>query len=102
MNLGESHEQMLGLVGQYMDVTVADDSEVVWRDTSARTFAATIDGLGKLATMLGVPEQELWERIPGVTQQDVQRWKAEAKGQDTFAQFAALLERQNKPVPAVA
>ena len=96
-NLGESHEQMLGLVGQLMSIDVAEDCEVVWRDTSARTFAATVDALGKLATMLDVPKQELWERIPGVTQQDVERWQAAAQNSDSFDRLAAILDRQAKP-----
>jgi hypothetical protein len=37
------------------------DAEVVWRDTSARTFAATVDGLGKLAQMLNVPPRSCGE-----------------------------------------
>jgi hypothetical protein len=47
---------------------------VVWRDTSTRAFGATIDGLTKVAQMLGVPVQELWAKIPGVTAEDVQAW----------------------------
>src|ERR1700751_3937131 len=39
--------------------------QVFWRDTSARAFAATTDGLGKAATMLGIPQEELWKRVPG-------------------------------------
>jgi len=48
--------------------------EVVWRDTSARAFSATIDGLGKAAQMLGIPAEELWRLIPGATEDDVNRW----------------------------
>lgn len=47
---------------------------VVWRDTSTRAFSATIDGLTKVAQMLGVPAQELWAKIPGVNAEDVQAW----------------------------
>jgi hypothetical protein len=47
---------------------------VIWRDTSARAFGATIDGLGKANSMLGVPATELWPRIPGVTAEDVAAW----------------------------
>lgn len=91
---GESHEQMLGLVAKAMNTEVPADAQVVWRDTSARSFAATIDGLGKLAQTLGVPPQELWERIPGVTRQDLERWKAAAGQGDSFAQLTELLKRQ--------
>lgn len=91
---GESHEQELSLVGQHLGVDVPDDAQVIWRDTSARAFAATVDGLGKLATMLGVPPQMLWERIPGVSQQDVQRWETAAESGDAFARLNELLEKQ--------
>jgi hypothetical protein len=50
------------------------NGEVVWRDTSARAFSATIDGLGKAAQMLGIPAEELWRLIPGATADDVNRW----------------------------
>ena len=52
---------------------------VVWRDTSARAFGSTIDGLTKVAQMLGVPEEELWSRVPGVTAEDVQAWQLAAQ-----------------------
>jgi hypothetical protein len=94
---GESHEQTLRLAGELSSISVPDDAQVVWRDTSARTFAATVDALGKLVTMLGVPPQELWQKIPGVTQQDVERWRAEAQSGDAFAQLQALLEKQAAP-----
>lgn len=98
--LGESHEQMLRLAGKIGGFTVPEDAEVVWRDTSARTFAATVDALGKLVTMLHIPADELWERVPGVTQQDVERWKAASQSGDAFAQLAAILEKQSQPTPA--
>jgi hypothetical protein len=50
------------------------NGEVVWRNTSARAFAATIDGLGKAAQMLGIPVEELWRLIPGATADDVNSW----------------------------
>lgn len=92
--LGESHEQMFWLVGQLTGVDVPNDAEVVWRDTSARAFAATVDALGKMVTMLGIPPQELWERVPGSTRQDVERWKTAAQEGDSFRVLADMLERQ--------
>lgn len=91
---GEGHEQVFWLVGQYLSIEVPEDAQVVWRDTSARAFAATVDGLGKLAQMLGVPPQMLWERIPGVSQQDVERWEKAAASGDAFANLAKMLEQQ--------
>lgn len=94
---GESHEQMLSLVAKAMGVDIPNDAQVKWRDTSTRTFAATIDGLGKIATMLQVPPQELWERIPDVTRQDLERWKQTAEQANSFDSLTALLERQAAP-----
>lgn len=74
--IGESHELTLTLAGRLAGIEVPDDAQVVWRDTSARSFAATVDALGKVAQMLEVPVDQLWERIPGVSQQDVERWRA--------------------------
>ena len=76
-----------------------DAAEVRWRDTEARSLAATVDALGKLSQMLAVPPQELWERVPGVSQQDVERWKAAAESQDAFAQLNAMLAQQAEPAP---
>lgn len=94
---GEAHEQTLWAAGKYMGAEVPIDAQVVWRDTSARAFAATVDALGKLAQMLGVPPQELWERIPGVTQQDVNRWKSTASTGDAFAKLTDFLGSQTPP-----
>lgn len=95
---GESHEQTMQLVGGYMGVEVPRDAQVVWRDTSARSFAAVVDGLGKLTQMLHIPPQELWERVPGATQQDIARWKAAAEQGDSMAWLNDLLERQASDV----
>jgi hypothetical protein len=45
----------------------------------SRSLAQAADALGKLAQMLGVPVEMLWEQIPGWTDQDVQRAKDLAK-----------------------
>ena len=92
--LGEAHEQTLRLAAKLGNFNVPDDAEVVWRDTSARAFGATVDGLGKLAQMLGVPRQELWQRIPGVTKQDVERWTEAYASGSAFEDLAKLLEAE--------
>lgn len=92
--LGESHEQTLNLAGEYMGEPVEPSAAARWRDTEARAFGMVVDGLGKLAQMLGVPAQELWEEVPGVTQDQVERWRAAAAEGDAFARLAATLERQ--------
>jgi len=100
-SFGESHEQMLRLAS-----LAAGDREgwediaaqVVWRDTEARSLSTTVDALGKLAQMLNVPVEELWERVPGVTKTDVDRWRKAAerarRDADAMEQLNRMLDRQ--------
>lgn len=97
--LGESHEQMFGVVGDLTGSPIPDDAEVVWRDTSARAFAAIVDGLGKIAQMLQVPPEELWGMIPGVTRQQIRAWKARRAEGDALSSLTSLLDRQASAVP---
>jgi hypothetical protein len=92
--LGESHEQTLWLAGRAARIDVKTDDQVVWRDTSARALSATVDALGKLVQMLGIPPEELWNRVPGATRQDVESWKAAAAKGDSFRVLNDMLERQ--------
>jgi hypothetical protein len=94
--MGEAWEQVLELAGAASSPALAADpmAYVRWRDTEARSLATVADALGKMVTMLGIPPQELWERIPGVTQQEVERWKVAAKSGDAIAQLAAVLDAQ--------
>lgn len=101
---GESHEQTLRLASLaagdkkgWADVS----AQAVWRDTEARALASTVDALGKLKQMLDVPAQELWERIPGVTQTDVIRWKAAAERGDAEAQLNAIVDKQKAEADAL-
>lgn len=100
ITFGEGWEQVLALVAVAEKRDPDPTAQVRWQDTEARAFAATVDGLGKLATMLGVPASELWERIPDVTQQDVERWKRTLREGDALANLEAMLAGQAQP-PAV-
>lgn len=91
---GESHEQALGLAGELMGQRVDPSAYVRWRDTEARAFGMVVDGLGKLAQMLGVPPRELWEMVPDVSQDQVERWKAAAAESDAIGQLNAIIDRQ--------
>jgi hypothetical protein len=91
---GESWEQVFELGDALAGRAVDYGAEVRWRDTEARALAATVDALGKMAQMLMIPPEMLWEKIPGVSTQDVARWKVAAAQGDSFAQLSALLDRQ--------
>lgn len=94
---GEAHEQMLRLASHAAgdeEGWTDTSAQVVWRDTESRSLAQTVDALGKLTQMLGVPPEVLWERIPGVTQQDVERWKAAAEKGDALGQLNNIIGKQ--------
>jgi SPP1 Gp6-like portal protein len=99
-SFGESHEQSLRLAAWIMgDEEGARDTaaQVRWRDMESRSLAQAADALGKIATMLGVPVEMLWEKIPGWTDQDVERAKDLV---DKGGGMAALMEALNPPAPA--
>lgn len=93
-SLGESYEQVLRtcafITGNEKE---ASDfaSEVKWQDMTARTFAQVVDGLGKLAQMLDVPKEALWEDIPDWTRSKVDRAKELADKQRRQASVDAAL-----------
>jgi len=95
---GESWEQTLRLSAHVAgDTTGASDfgAQVRWRDMESRSLAQAADALGKLAQMLGVPVQMLWEKVPGWTQQDVERAKTmAAEGGAMEALVRQLVENQ--------
>lgn len=77
-NAGEFHEQMARLVAMAegdLVLAAAWDLRVRWRDETAVSMSQAADALGKLAVQLKVPIEMLWERIPGWTDDDVERAK---------------------------
>lgn len=99
-SFGESWGQALRLAAAVAgdeDGALDASAEVKWRDAESRSLSQVADALGKLAQQLGVPVQMLWEKIPGWTDQDVERAKALAAEGDAFAGLSALLEQQAEP-----
>lgn len=100
---GESWEQTLRLAAHVGgDRAGARDraAQVTWRDVEARSLAQVADALGKIATMLGVPPEALWPRIPGVTQTDIEQWRRlrdQDRAADPMARIASQLDRQATP-----
>lgn len=93
-SFGESNEQMLRLAslaagdrGGWSDTS----AQIRWRDTESRSLAQVADALGKMATMLGVPPRALWDRIPGVEDQDISRWERIAEEDGALADLTAML-----------
>jgi hypothetical protein len=90
---GESWEQVFRLAAWADgDHSSAEDTDarVIWHDAEARSLSQTVDALGKLSQMLGVPAEALWERVPGVTSFDVSMWRKIKAESDTYDAAAAL------------
>jgi hypothetical protein len=93
---GECWEQVLTLAA----LAAGDDepdvaAQVRWRESEARSFAQTVDGIVKLIQGAGVPAEAMWSRIPGVTDTDIAEWKAMAAANtDGVAALAAAIDRQ--------
>lgn len=99
-SFGESWEQTLRLAAHVMgdpDAARDTNTQVRWRDMESRSLAQAADALGKLATMLGVPVEVLWEKIPGWTQQDVDRAKSLREQGDPLGQLLNQLGTGGEP-----
>lgn len=92
-SFGESWEQMLRLgvlmaEGELSDEDDDPAAEVIWRDTEARSFAAVVDGVTKLAGA-GVPIDHLLTMVPGMTQQQIIGIREAMRG----GQVASLVDK---------
>lgn len=68
---------------------------VQWEDVEARSLAQAADGLGKIATMLNVPVELLWDQIPGITPRKAEEWRAYADAHPSAdVRLADVYERQ--------
>ena len=94
---GESWEQVLSLASSMMDSSVESSASVVWRDTTMRSLGEAANALGLMAEKLGIPKTALWPRIPGVSQHEIDQWRAMASEPGAYDQLVALLGNQSQP-----
>ncbi|CAN5837859.1 hypothetical protein BH24ACT5_BH24ACT5_04730 [soil metagenome] len=97
--LGESVEQLLRLCLAIEGKAGADDlmAQVRWLDTESRSLSQVADALNKLAGKDGVriPQQMLFEMIPGWTQTDVERALRLQESEDPVAALLEMLRNDN-------
>lgn len=101
--LGESWEQVLrvsALAADDIDGWLDTSAQVVWADRTPRSLAQVADALGKLASLLEIPPEGLWERIPGVTDQDIERWRAMAAERNPMTELRAMLDQPTNQEPS--
>jgi hypothetical protein len=102
---GEAWEQALNLAGEMMGEKVDPMAAVLWRDTRVRSLNEAATAFGALVRDLGVPPRELWKRIPGISQHEIEAWIAAADADpDPFTGLERMLDRQasGQPAPAAA
>lgn len=102
VGFGDSNEQLLRLAAHIegraedaADFTLRTD----WADLQSRSMNQAADALGKMATMLKIPVELLWDRIPTVTPEIAKAWLT-YKQQHPSAdeQLAAALNAQSNGV----
>jgi hypothetical protein len=107
MIFGEAWEQVFRLAATAAGDTKAAEDESAqarWRDDSSHEFLTTVQGLAMLVEKLGVPEQPLWPKVPGFSDQDIQAWTeaaAKADKPDPMAELLAKLQTQATTPPAL-
>lgn len=77
VGFGDSNEQLLRLASHIegREQDAADFTlRTEWADLQSRSMTQAADALGKMATMLKVPVELLWDRIPSVTPEIAKSW----------------------------
>lgn len=77
VGFGDSNEQLLRLASHIEGRTedAADFSlRTDWADLQSRSMSQSADALGKMAQMLKIPVELLWDRIPTVTPEIAKAW----------------------------
>ena len=102
VGFGDSNEQLLRLAAHIegRSEDAADFSlRTDWADLQSRSMNQAADALGKMASMLKIPVELLWDRIPTVTPEIAKSW-LEYKRENPSAdeQLAAALNAQSNGV----
>jgi hypothetical protein len=103
-SIGEGHNRTFMLAGRVMgDDQAARDVEatVQWADLESRSLAQEADALGKLATMLQLPVELLWDKVSILTQTDVEEAKRlvqQGGGLDALLRELAAGQASPQPV----
>lgn len=99
VGFGDSHVQTLRLASHIEGRTEdAEDFTLVmdFADLQSRSMSQAADALGKLATMLGIPPEKLWDRVPGITPDIAATWLEYKKANPSAEeQLASALNTQS-------
>ena len=91
--LGQAHAETLAMAGRQAGYETDPAATVLWDDVGHFSLSQIADAFTKLASGLGIPQEMLWSKIPGVTQSEVEEWKQYKRDNDAVAELAALLDQ---------
>ena len=63
-----------------------------WEDTDTRTISQAVDALGKAVQMLHVPDQLVWDMIPGISKPQADAWREYAAQHPTADDIATQIQ----------
>lgn len=63
-----------------------------WEDTDTRTLSQAVDALGKAVQMLHVPNQLVWDMIPGISKPQADAWREYAAQHPSADDIAAQIQ----------
>ena len=100
--LGEAFGWLIRALAVQAGIPVDPDSfaRIAFQDRSVRSLAQAMDAWGKAVTMLGVPAEMSWSKIPGMTQGEVQQWMNYKKRQTGKDILSTIFQKQTAQ-PAV-
>lgn len=102
VGFGDSNEQLLRLAA-HIEGRAEDAADFSlrtdWADLQSRSMSQAADALGKMATMLKIPVELLWDRIPTVTPEIAKAWREYKEAHPSAEeQLAAALNEQSNGV----
>lgn len=102
VGFGDSNEQLLRLAA-HIEGRAEDAADFSlrtdWADLQSRSMSQAADALGKMATMLKIPVELLWDRIPTVTPEIAKSWREYKEAHPSAEeQLAAALNEQSNGV----
>lgn len=107
--LGDSFRWLIRALAVQSGEEADAQAQCQWQDRSSRSLAQAMDAWSKGAPALSIPDEAAWERLPGVTPADVQRWANMRKREQGRQAYAAILagqpveaEPEPEPVEVVA
>ena len=88
-----------GYAQEFLDEALDYETEIQWADQESRSLSQMADALGKMAEMLKIPVEMLWEQIPFMGEGDIKRAKKLMEDADidvALIQFLEASTRQNQ------